>query len=438
MAHNPLDIPRWPVLLALVGGVLGAHLWLLAGGLRWNGPEDGQGPLPELQQVALNAASDTTEEPETAQPLQAAAMHVSTVRWIAPPTLPQAASALASSSTAPTSSAAPAQPDRAPALANEIQVVGPTPTPEDEEEEEEATANDRKTSTAPPPTVLSSVAATPAPETPPQAETPTPPQPAATTDMAERAPPPVDDTLVAAAGTTPNRASAGASLNQPPAQLPASVNLGYDIRGKAKSLSYSADARLQWQVEGPRYTAELEISAFLVGSRVQTSQGSIGPHGLLPLRFGDRRRGSEKAAHFDHARQLIRFSNNAPDIPLQPGAQDRLSVFLQLGALLQARPQAYPEGAVIAVQVASTGGAEVWQFQVGGLQPITLPAGTVVARRLLRAPRREYDSTVEVWLAPSLQHLPARIRVTEHDGSVADQLLRQLPSLLPSQPDVTQ
>ena len=250
-------------------------------------------------------------------------------------------------------------------------------------------------------------------------------------DAQQPTPAPQDDTILAAAGTTPAR-------TQPPAQLPASVRLGYDIRGKAKGLGYSADAQLQWLVEGPRYTAELEISAFLVGSRVQTSQGSVGPQGLLPLRFGDRRRGAEKAAHFDHARQLIRFSNNAPDVPLQPGAQDRLSVFLQLGALLQARPQAYPEGASIAVQVASTGGAEVWQFQVGALQSLALPAGTVPARRLLREPRRDYDSTVEVWLAPSLQHLPVRIRVTEHDGSLADQLLRQMPPQLPSPPESTQ
>lgn len=414
MSHTAPVTPRWPALLALVACVLGVHLWLLAGGVRWAWPDTRQDPPATLQPVVLNATSDTTALPQTLAPAQPAAMNVSTVRWIAPPAPPQ-----------PASNPAPARPT--PPL-REIQVVGPKPVPEDDEEEAAtaATAAMPALSDRPPPAPLQA-AATPAPTPAPEAEAPPPPPPAAA-DAAQNAPIPLDDTQVAAASAT---------RTQPPVQLPASVGLDYDIRGKAKGLGYSADARLQWQVDGPQYKAELEISAFLVGSRVQTSQGSIGLHGLLPLRFGDRRRGAEKAAHFDHARQLIRFSNNAPDVPLQPGAQDRLSVFLQLGALLQARPQAYPEGASIAVQVVGTGGAEVWQFQIGALQSLTLPAGTVPARHLLRTPRREYDSTVEVWLAPSLQHLPVRIRVTEHDGSLADQLLRQLPPLRPVQPEAT-
>lgn len=422
MSHTAPVTPRWPALLALVACVLGVHLWLLAGGVRWAWPDTRQDPPATLQPVVLNATSDTTEAPQAPAPAQAEALQVSTVRWIAAPAPPP-----------PASNPAPARPT--PPL-REIQVVSPQPVPEDDEEEA-ATAAAPPPTDNPPPAPLQA-AATPVPAPAPEAPAALQPLQPATADAAQSPPIPLDDTLVAAAGGAPDRAAARASRTQPPAQLPANVGLDYDIRGKAKGLGYSADAHLQWQVDGPQYKAELEISAFLVGSRVQTSQGSIGPHGLLPLRFGDRRRGAEKAAHFDHARQLIRFSNNAPDVPLQAGAQDRLSVFLQLGALLQARPQAYPEGASIAVQVVGTGGAEVWQFQVGALQSLTLPAGTVPARHLLRTPRREYDSTVEVWLAPSLQHLPVRIRVTEHDGSLADQLLRQLPPLRPVQPEATQ
>ncbi|MGI9217875.1 MAG: DUF3108 domain-containing protein [Hydrogenophaga sp.] len=415
MARPSPATPRWTVLLALAVGVLAAHLLLLTGGVRWDWPAAGPDAPAALQPAALTTARDTDAPSQAPPPEPTVAVQVSTVRWIAPPSPPPAP--------------APANP--APAVLKEIQVVGPQPVPEDDGEQ--ATPPTQLPIDTPSPTATPAM---PVPEPAPVAETPHQPQPAVAN--ATPAPAKVEDTLVAAAGNAAPRNPATEPHPLPPAQLPASVRLGYDIQGKAKGLGYSADAQLQWLVEGQRYTAELEISAFLVGSRVQTSQGSIGPHGLSPLRFGDRRRGAEKAAHFDHARQTIRFSNNAPDVPLQPGAQDRLSVFLQLGALLQARPQAYPEGASIAVQVASTGGAEVWQFQVGALQALTLPAGTVPARRLLREPRREYDSTVEVWLAPSLQHLPVRIRVTEQDGSLADQLLRQLPPLLPLPTDATQ
>jgi hypothetical protein len=161
---------------------------------------------------------------------------------------------------------------------------------------------------------------------------------------------------------------------------------------------------------------------------VQTSRGRLDAKGLSPERFGDKRRGNERAAHFDAAGQRIRYSNNAPDTPLLPGAQDRLSVFVQLAALFQARPQAYAAGQTIRLQVAGTGDADTWVFQVGPEETLALPAGTLQARRLTRGPRNEHDNTVDIWLAPDLQHLPVRIRITEPNGDMADQRLRQRPS----------
>jgi len=261
--------------------------------------------------------------------------------------------------------------------------------------------------------------------TPPEAAAASPEVP----EEADRLAPPgdatggvADEVLVAAFG-----GRVDGSL--PPATPAASARLVYDVQGQAKGLSYHAHAKLDWRAEGSRYWADLEISAFLIGSRSQTSRGEIGPQGLMPLRFGDRRRGGERAVHFDHAHQRIRFSNNTPDAPLMAGAQDRLSVFLQLGALLQARPTAYPEGGQVRVQVAGTGGAEVWVFQVGPLQTLDLPSGAVSAVRLWRGPRRDHDSTVEIWLAPALQYLPVRVRVTEDDGAFADQVLRSTSAL---------
>lgn len=161
-----------------------------------------------------------------------------------------------------------------------------------------------------------------------------------------------------------------------------------------------------------------------LGSRVQTSRGGVGPEGLRPERFADRR-SSERAAHFDREGGRIRFSNNAPSAPLLPGAQDRLSLFLQLAGLLRART--FQEGESITFQVAGIGDAEPWRFDVGPLETLALPAGTLQARRLSRTPRKSHDSTVEVWLAPSLDHLPVRLRVAQANGDFADQRLARLP-----------
>ena len=45
----------------------------------------------------------------------------------------------------------------------------------------------------------------------------------------------------------------------------------------------------------------------------------------------------------------------------------------------------------------------------------------VATLRLVRNPRREFDQKLEVWLAPGLAFLPARIRITEANGDYVDQ-----------------
>src|SRR5690606_29026212 len=115
----------------------------------------------------------------------------------------------------------------------------------------------------------------------------------------------------------------------------------------------------------------------------------------------------------------------APDAEWLPGAQDRLSLFLQLGGLLRAQPR--QTGDVLSFQVAGVGDAEIWRFELGALETLELPAGRIEARPLRRAARQAHDTTVEVWLAPSLNHLPVRLRITQDNGDVADQRLAQKP-----------
>ena len=47
-----------------------------------------------------------------------------------------------------------------------------------------------------------------------------------------------------------------------------------------------------------------------------------------------------------------------------------------------------------------------------------------MAFKLSRAPRREFDTRVELWYAPSMNYLPVRIRVTQANGDFVDQELR--------------
>ena len=233
-------------------------------------------------------------------------------------------------------------------------------------------------------------------------------------------------------GTTPVAASPDADAAPPvpvspppapPVGLPAPVLLRYGMTGNSKGLTYHANAELLWQQDGARYTARMEVSAFLIGSRVQTSEGAIGPGGLEPERFADKVR-SEQATHFDRAGQRIVFSSNAPQLPLPAGVQDRLGVFLQLASQLAGDPARYPPGTVISIPTAGSRDLGDWVFVVGDRETLNLPIGTEDTVKLDRAPRKEYDTRVEVWFAPALGYLPVRMRVTQHGGDFIDQVLK--------------
>ena len=203
--------------------------------------------------------------------------------------------------------------------------------------------------------------------------------------------------------------------------IPAPVRLLYDIKGEIKGFPYIVNGDLSWQHDQKSYQARLEISHFLLGSRVQTSKGALTAQGLEPIRFGDKVR-SEVAAHFERSKGKVSFSANTPDAALQPGAQDQLSVFIQMAALLGGDSAQFRAGSQLSFQAVGPRSAEQWVFDVGGTETLDLPGGTVQAIKLTRSPNAEFDSKGEIWLAPGMGYMPVRIRLTQANGDFADQL----------------
>lgn len=428
---NPLPdrtpaTPRWATQALLGAAVLAAHLMLLVGDLAI--PFSRQPPSPAapsaVAPIAAGSATDTAVPPPPAQPPRA---NISTVRWIVatapPPTaLPTPSPTRANPAKPPetqpkTERSAPLAPrEPAPPIAP----IAPAKFVESVEVAEtttrESTRAERDNALDPPASPLLS-------PPPSDALVDAPPT------LAPTAPP---ATIEANAGTStasppqPPPAPPERSEPRPPAQPPASTQLAYGVTGNIKGINYSARSTLEWTHADGQYRARMEVRIPLLGSRVQTSTGQVEASGLRPDRFSDKSR-SERAAHFDHAQQNIRFSNNRPDAALEPGAQDRLSLFMQLAGLLNARPAAYPAGQTISLQVAGTSDAEIWRFRVEEEAMLELPAGVLRARRLVREPRQPRDSLIDIWLAPDLAYLPVRIRITQDNGDRIDQQLSQMP-----------
>ena len=225
---------------------------------------------------------------------------------------------------------------------------------------------------------------------------------------------------------TPPGAGTGQAPPQapPPARLPPPTRLAFDVSGQAKKFAYNARAELLWQHDGSRYEARQEISAFLVGTRTQRSVGAITAQGLMPEKFSDKSR-SEQAAHFDYAQGRVTFSANTPQAPASPGVQDRLSVFIQLGALLAADPGRFVPGTQITLTTVSARSADRWTFTIEGPETLDLPSGATPALKLQRLPRKDYDQKAELWVAPALGYLPVRIKLTQANGDFADLQLRE-------------
>jgi len=204
--------------------------------------------------------------------------------------------------------------------------------------------------------------------------------------------------------------------------LPGSTLLFYKMTGTSKGLTYQADAELGWNNSGSQYQAYIKVSALFLGARMMTSAGQITASGLAPTRFADKFR-SELAAHFQPEKGTITFSANTPDAPWIEGAQDRVSVFLQLGGMLAAQPDGFPVGSEITLYTVGPRDADTWTFTLEAEEKLNLPKGDVTTIKLTRKPRREFDQKIEIWYAPSLDYLPVRNRITQHNGDFIDQQL---------------
>jgi hypothetical protein len=198
--------------------------------------------------------------------------------------------------------------------------------------------------------------------------------------------------------------------------VPASIKLVYEVQ--ANKFPYSLNGELVWTSTEGGYEASLMFGAF-GQKRIQTSRGQIGPDGLMPERFSDKFR-SELAAHFNRQQGKITFSANTPDAPLLAGAQDRLSVLIQLAALVSSSPERFAPATTLTIQTVGPRDADLWLFTVGPTETLTLPGGQLELVRLTRNPRQAYDQQVDIWLAQTLSYLPARIRITEASGDFID------------------
>ena len=231
-----------------------------------------------------------------------------------------------------------------------------------------------------------------------------------------------------ATATTPSSVALPAgpkSTSVSAVSLPGSARLLYKVEGQSKNLNYRASSELTWKTNGDSYDLMTKVTALFVGSRSWSSVGKITGSGLAPTRFADKFR-TESAAHFEANKGKITFSANTPDAPWIAGAQDRVSVFLQLGGMLAANPAGFPMGSNVSFLTVGPRDADTWTFVIEAQETLNLMDAPMPSLKLTRKPRKEFDQKVEIWFAPSLGYLPVRIKITQDNGDFVDQQLTEV------------
>jgi hypothetical protein len=217
--------------------------------------------------------------------------------------------------------------------------------------------------------------------------------------------------------------------------LPSPALLSYRLSGQEKGIHYQASGELRWQHNDSAYAMSLTVKAFFLGSRHWRSVGQINASGLAPTRFSDSWR-SERAAHFDRPNQRIVFSSNAPTVALQPGAQDQVSLYVQLAAAMAHSGQRMTPGTRLQIQTATVRDALPWLLTLEKLETLQVDGQSLQAVKWVCQPRNRFDAQVEFWVSAAHDWLPARIRITQVSGSFIDLQLtgRQVLSALPLTP----
>ena len=155
-----------------------------------------------------------------------------------------------------------------------------------------------------------------------------------------------------------------------------------------------------------------------VGPFTYRSEGRIDAFGVAPERYVEKRgKRPEDIAIFNRESRQVVFTRTPNNAPLPDGVQDRFSMLMQLSAV-RGDPSAYKPGVTQQFFVIDNNSGETLPITVIGDEQVQTQAGIIGARHFMRLPRRDGDTRrIDMWLAPSLGWLPARLVQTEPNGA---------------------
>ncbi|ACT49170.1 DUF3108 domain-containing protein [Methylotenera mobilis] len=176
------------------------------------------------------------------------------------------------------------------------------------------------------------------------------------------------------------------------------------------------------------------LTALFFQNLVQESQGVVTEQGLKPsyysYRYGNKKSQTAKF-HWDDSTLTMRTEKGEKTEKLEAGTQDLLSFIYQF--------MFTPPLVSNAINITNGKTLRNYNYRFEGEEIIYSKLGALNTIHLIRANANSEEKT-ELWLATDYKNLPIKIRKTEKNGSVIEQVISSLnttPALKPQEPDVT-
>ncbi len=213
-----------------------------------------------------------------------------------------------------------------------------------------------------------------------------------------------------------------------PYNLAPPVDLAYSIKARQRGISLNGTASVQWRSADAKYSVTTESRVSLLGKILENrSEGVVDEFGLAPVLFYEKRFRKEPShTSFKRDVKTITFSESDDSYPIKGGEQDRTSIQWQLVAQARATPEKFKPGSEWVYFVAGRRDAEAWRFKVMKNEAVQIGPDEVQAVHLVKAPPPDAQGQqVDLWLAPTMDWMPVRVRFNDDDGDFVDQTLEK-------------
>jgi hypothetical protein len=253
-----------------------------------------------------------------------------------------------------------------------------------------------------------------------------------TTTAAETTPTAMMASETSTSSSTANFTSTQAISSQPAGntdsllitgQWPADTRVNYRLSGYYLG-ELHGNGRVQWTRSGEsREKYQVRVEAGIPGLYKLTlsSQGRVSAQGLLPQAFEEviERTGAQtriRPLRLEEREVVLEKGTRLPRPSSEPMAvQDVVSQFIDLGHRFTQGRATLQEGQTVRIWLGRPGGLDEWTYDIGPQETLFLPKlGQVRVHALTPRPLAKPRGTItmQMWLAPTLQYLPAKIRIS--------------------------